>query len=124
MPLPVFARALPRTLNRGVVPLARRCRPLALVHHVGRRSGTGYANPVMALRTARGWVVALPYGSDVNWVANARAAGHVDLTVRGVRQHDLPVHLLSHDEGMAVLPAWSRPVMKLLGVRDVLTLEP
>jgi hypothetical protein len=47
-----------------------------VVEHVGRVSGTMYHTPVLP-RAADGRVyIPLPYGTDVDWVRNVRAAGH------------------------------------------------
>src|SRR5689334_5270100 len=36
--------------------------PLALLHHRGRRTGRTYRTPVVAFRSARGFVVPMTYG--------------------------------------------------------------
>jgi deazaflavin-dependent oxidoreductase (nitroreductase family) len=45
----------------------------SVVRHVGRRSGREYQTPIHAVPTQDGFVVALPYGSDVDWVNNVVA---------------------------------------------------
>ena len=49
--------------------------PLAVIHHVGRRSGRPYTTPVVAFPTARGFVVPMTYGRDVDWGRNLLASG-------------------------------------------------
>lgn len=63
---------------------------LATVHHVGRRSGTSYATPVMSLRDGDSVVVPLPWGTEVDWLRNLRAAGEgvVDLDGRHLMVED------------------------------------
>jgi hypothetical protein len=51
----------------------------AYLEHVGRSSATVYRTPVLP-RIADGHAyVPLPYGVDVNWARNVRAAGHCRL---------------------------------------------
>jgi deazaflavin-dependent oxidoreductase (nitroreductase family) len=47
----------------------------SVVRHVGRTSGREYQTPVHAVATADGFMVALPYGPDSDWVKNVRARG-------------------------------------------------
>lgn len=57
----------------------------AALHHVGRRSGRPYTTPVVAEPVADGFVVPLPYGTDVDWLRNLRAAGQATIDVHGHR---------------------------------------
>lgn len=49
--------------------------PFAIVRHVGRRSGKIYENPVIVFPAAGGFVLALTYGTAVDWYRNVTAAG-------------------------------------------------
>ena len=50
--------------------------PLAVIHHRGRKSGRSYRTPVVAFRSAAGFVVPMTYGRDVDWARNiVRADG-------------------------------------------------
>ena len=55
----------------------------AVIRHVGRRSGTAYATPVVADRVENGFVIPLLYGTRTDWLRNVRAAGHATLQARG-----------------------------------------
>ncbi len=57
--------------------------PLAIVHHVGRRSGKRYRTPVVAFRATAGFVIPLTYGRDVDWARNLLAAGGGDVVQMG-----------------------------------------
>ena len=59
----------------------------AIVGHVGRKSGCAYRTPVNAFRTDEGYVIALTYGSESDWVKNVLAAGSCELHTRGRRVH-------------------------------------
>lgn len=121
--MPRRFRAVARVLNPAILPLARRLPPLAVVHCVGRRSGTPYRNPVMAFRAGEGWVIALAYGADVQWLRNAEAAGRVALTRAGKRHDDQRVRRLPAAHGERLLPLWARHVMRLARVRDYVLLD-
>src|ERR687885_2762058 len=57
----------------------------AIVSHVGRKSGRAYRIPVNAFRTDGGYIIALTYGSESDWVKNVLAAGSCELRTRGRR---------------------------------------
>src|SRR5262245_13953791 len=53
--------------------------PLAVVYHVGRRSGRLYRTPVVAFQSAAGFVIPMTYGRDVDWARNMVAARGCEL---------------------------------------------
>jgi deazaflavin-dependent oxidoreductase (nitroreductase family) len=69
-----------RYFNRGVLnPMMLRTagRPGvydAVVEHAGRRSGALYRTPVVAMPLDEGFVIPLPYGTQVDWLRNVQAA--------------------------------------------------
>ncbi len=76
-----------RWLNPAMLYLAGRPHWYASrVEHVGRRSGRPYATPVVAVPVEGGLVIPLPYGPDVDWCRNLRAAGG-GTVVRQGRRH-------------------------------------
>jgi deazaflavin-dependent oxidoreductase (nitroreductase family) len=86
MPLPKsLARSNKHLANRVIGPVAP-CLPLfGVVHHVGRVSGRAYHIPVNVFRDGDGYIVALTYGSDTDWVKNVLAAGSLELERFGKR---------------------------------------
>ncbi|MEV4619158.1 nitroreductase family deazaflavin-dependent oxidoreductase [Asanoa sp. NPDC049573] len=122
MPVPRSFRKVGLRVNPYIAVIARRVPPLAVVHHVGRRTGRAYSTPVMAFRTTEGWVVALFYGADVQWLRNARRAGTVALTAGGKRHEVSEVRLLAAAAGAPLLPAWARAVTRPARVRDYVLL--
>jgi len=75
VPLP---RTLARIIKRITNPIMRRFHripPLAMVAHRGRSSGREYRTPVLAFPTDEGFVIALTYGKNVDWLKNVQAAG-------------------------------------------------
>lgn len=71
-------------LNPAMMHLAgRRHWYAAVIRHKGRRSGRHYATPVVAERTADGFIIPLPYGTGTDWLRNVRAAGTATVTAGG-----------------------------------------
>lgn len=47
----------------------------SVIRHAGRTSGRPYQTPVGAVPVEDGFVIALPYGTQSNWVRNVLASG-------------------------------------------------
>lgn len=60
----------------------------AVIRHTGRRSRRAHATPAVAERLPDRLIVALPDGTGVDWLRNALATGHPNITVGG-RSHDV-----------------------------------
>jgi deazaflavin-dependent oxidoreductase (nitroreductase family) len=96
---------------------------VAVVVHRGRRSGRRYRTPVLAFCADDGYVVALFYVADRDWVRNVLAAGACTLE-RGGRQVELTApRLLGISAGIALVPAPLRPALRLLRVTPFLRLS-
>ena len=54
-----------------------------MVTHVGRKSGKVYRTPVNVFRASHGFVIALTYTSQSEWVKNTLRAGGCELRTRG-----------------------------------------
>jgi deazaflavin-dependent oxidoreductase (nitroreductase family) len=122
MPLPKrLARFNLVVTNRVTDPFARRLPGFAVVLHVGRRSGRSFRTPVNMFRTGDGYVIALTYGSDSQWVRNVLAAGAVDVQTRGERVHLVEPRIV-HDAERSRVPAAVRPVLGLAHVNDFMLL--
>src|SRR6478609_5333099 len=60
-----------RYYNRLILMFAgERGQLYSVVRHVGRRSGQRYETPVVAEPVDDGFIIALPYGSEVDWLRN------------------------------------------------------
>jgi deazaflavin-dependent oxidoreductase (nitroreductase family) len=82
--LPFLRPLLKGVINPRTLRAAARGRTnYAVVHHVGRRSGTAYETPVEAHRAAEGTLILLPYGPVTDWCRNVLAAGKCTVTVDG-----------------------------------------
>lgn len=95
----------------------------AVVRHVGRRTGTAYATPVGAVPTASGFVIALPYGTDADWVKNVLAAGSAVLEHEGDRHAVTAPELIAADDADRYFPAKDRRVHRWYGVDQFLLLR-
>jgi deazaflavin-dependent oxidoreductase (nitroreductase family) len=117
MQMPRIMRRINRAFtNRLMRPVAGRLPPLALAHHVGRKSGRRYRTPVLAFATDTGFLTPLPYGTDTDWCLNWVEAGEGVLEARGHRTPVAHPRIVSVDEGLQLLPAILRPGLRLLGL--------
>lgn len=92
----------------------------SVAHHVGRRSGRHYATPVVAEPTANGFVIPLPYGTDVDWLRNVLAAGHFTLERNGVSYDVGEPMLIGWADAQVLLSPSRRFAFRLYGVRQFL----
>jgi deazaflavin-dependent oxidoreductase (nitroreductase family) len=67
-----------------------------ILTHVGRKSGRLYRMPVNVFRAPEGFLIALTYGRESEWVKNVMAAGGCQLETRGVQYH-LSAPTIVHD---------------------------
>jgi deazaflavin-dependent oxidoreductase (nitroreductase family) len=123
MPLPKRLARFNRVVSNPILEhAARRLPGFAVVHHVGRRSGRAFHNPVNLFVDDDRYVIALTYGRDSQWVRNAVAAGSIDVETRGRRIHLVDPEI-EHDPSRAHVPAPIRPMLGALGVDDFLLLR-
>jgi deazaflavin-dependent oxidoreductase (nitroreductase family) len=108
--------------NRVTGPFAARLPGFAIVHHVGRKSGRKYANPVNLFRDGDRYAIALTYGADSQWVRNVMAAGEATVVTRG-RTIKLVDPEVVHDPTRARVPAPIRPILGALRVSDFMVLR-
>ena len=65
---------------------------VSVVHHVGRTTGRVYETPIGAVPTDDGFVIALPYGSNTDWLKNVLARGQATIV------HDGTSHAVDRPE--------------------------
>ena len=105
--------------NRVTARFAGRFPGFGIIHHHGRKSGKRYSTPVCVFRTGHGYIVALTYGPNTDWVKNVLASGGSTLEVRG-RKVELTAPTLQHDETRSKMPPVIRQFLGLTGVNDFL----
>jgi deazaflavin-dependent oxidoreductase (nitroreductase family) len=86
-----------RVTNRLTRPLARWLPGFGIVVHEGRKSKREYRTPVNVFRGPDGYVIALTYGTESEWVRNVRTAGGCELITRGTRKR-VESPEIRHDE--------------------------
>jgi len=122
MPIPRMVRKWNKAgLNRLTRLIAPWMPGLGVVVHRGRRSGKEYQTPVNVFAAGDGYVLALTYGPDTDWVKNVLAAGGCDLRTRG-RVVRLTAPRLFHDEARRQIRPLERQVLRVIGAADFLSL--
>ena len=119
------ARNNKRFLNPVMLRVATGVGPMAVVRHVGRRSGREYRTPVFAFAYRDGpdvrVVLALTYGPDVDWLHNVDAAGWFVLERRGEEYHVDDLRRVTGEDGLRLLPGWTSAVLRRTGVDEFRT---
>ena len=108
-----------RVVNPLTRRLADRLPGFGLVTHVGRHSGRTYHTPLNVFRRGDGYVFALTYGPDVDWVRNVIAAGGCTMRTRG-RTVRLVDPQLVHDPSGHLVPRAVRTFLGFMRVTDYL----
>ena len=111
-----------RVTNRLTLPLAPWLPGFGVIIHTGRTSQRQYRTPVNVFKTPDGYVVALTYGRESDWVKNVQAAGGCELITRG-RQYRLTAPQIVHDESRSLVAAITRPILRFMRVADFLRLK-
>lgn len=123
---PTLARRLARVnrrfTNHLTMPFAARLPGLGVIVHRGRRSGRAYRTPVSVFAEPGGYVVALIYGVDAEWVKNVVATGGCELERLGRRER-LTAPRVFHDDGRGRVAPVVRPILRMLGVADFMQLR-
>jgi deazaflavin-dependent oxidoreductase (nitroreductase family) len=123
MPIPKTVARLNRVgLNRITKLICPWLPGFGVVVHRGRRSGRTYETPVSVFGAPSGFVFALTYGADTDWVRNVMAAGGCELHTRG-RRFELVAPRIFHDESRRAIRWPERPILQLLGVNEFLALD-
>lgn len=92
--------------------------PFAIIRHVGRRSGKPYETVIWVWQMRKGFVVALTYGPDVDWLRNLRAAGggtvfwHRRLYVVGKPEQ------IDAETALQAFPAFFRLIFRTFGKQE------
>jgi deazaflavin-dependent oxidoreductase (nitroreductase family) len=92
--------------------LARVMPPLAVVHHVGRRSGRRYTTPVVAFESEAGVVIPMTYGRDVDWAQNMVRAGGATLERGGRHIRLRNPRIVGFDDAAVRLPSAGRAIFR------------
>ena len=113
MHIPRFMRNVNRVVTNPMLrTVAWLVPPLAVVHHVGRKSGRAYRTPVVAFHGDAGVVIPMTYGRDVDWARNIVRARGCELERGGRRIVLRDPRIVGFDGAERRLPAALRPFFR------------
>jgi deazaflavin-dependent oxidoreductase (nitroreductase family) len=84
---------------------------------VGRKSGKVYRTPVNVFRAPHGFIVALTYSSQSEWVKNMLVAGECELKTRG-KKYRLSASKVVRDPTWRRFPIPVRAVLRIVGADE------
>jgi hypothetical protein len=91
-------------------------RAYSIVRLVGRTTGWQYRNPVSAYPLGDGFVIAVLYGIESNWVRNVMAAGRFTLQTKG---RDYPLERPEIIAPAQALPAYPALYRRMMRTRNI-----
>jgi deazaflavin-dependent oxidoreductase (nitroreductase family) len=123
MPAPLWLGKVNRAgFNRLSRPVARWLPGFGVVVHQGRRSGREYRTPVNVFSVPGGFVIALTYGPQTDWVKNVLAAGGCRIETRG-RSFECVEPRVYRDADRRGIGAPARAILPVLNVDEFLSLR-
>jgi len=93
-----------------------------ILTHVGRKSGNVYRTPINVFRASNGFIIALTYSSQSEWVKNVLAAGGCQLQTRG-KKYQLSAPNVMRDPTRQRFPITVRIVLKIVGADEYMELS-
>ena len=108
--------------NRITSRFANRLPGFGILTHVGRKSGRLYQTPVNVFREPNGFLIALTYGRQSEWVKNVLAAGRCQLETRRVR-YQLSAPTIVHDPSRRRFPLFVRIILGIIAANDFMQLS-
>jgi len=92
-----------------------------ILTHVGRKSGKVYRTPINVFRASNGFIVALTYSSQSEWVKNVLAACGCELKTRG-KKYQLSAPKFVRDPTRCRFPIPVRLVLRVVGADEYMEL--
>src|SRR5215472_8522635 len=93
-----------------------------ILTHVGRKSGKVYRTPVNVFRAPNGFIIALTYSSQSEWVKNVLAAGSCELKTRRTK-YQLSAPKVVRDPSRRQFPIPVRIVLMIVGADEYMELS-
>jgi deazaflavin-dependent oxidoreductase (nitroreductase family) len=93
-----------------------------ILTHVGRKSGKVYRTPINVFRALNGFIIALTYSSQSEWVKNVLAAGGCELKTRG-KKYQLSAPNVVRDPTRRRFPIPVRVVLRIVGADEYMELS-
>jgi deazaflavin-dependent oxidoreductase (nitroreductase family) len=93
-----------------------------ILSHIGRKSGRLYRTPINVFRVHNGFIIALTYSSQSEWVKNVLAAGKCELKTVG-KNYRLSTPKVVRDPTRRRFPIPVRLVLRLVGADEYMELS-
>ncbi|MBV9480085.1 MAG: nitroreductase family deazaflavin-dependent oxidoreductase [Acidobacteria bacterium] len=90
--------------------------------HVGRKSGKVYRTPINVFRVPNGFIIALTYSSQSEWVKNVLTAGGCELKTVG-KNYRLSSPKVVRDPSQRRFPFPVRLVLMIVGANEYMELS-
>lgn len=125
MKIPGFIRYFNKYVLNHITGLIARLGfgPFCIIHHVGRKSGKLYETTIQAYKVANGFMIALTYGTSIDWYRNVVAAAgcklfyHHKLYTLGVPKK------LDKETALSLFPSPERAILQAIGIQDFIRLQ-
>ena len=108
-----------KVTNRLTAPFVTWLPGFGVITHVGRKSGSLFRTPVNVFRIPGGFLIALTYGPNSQWVQNVLAAGSAKLETRRTN-YRLSTPTLVDDPTCNRFPQPVRFVLRIIGATHFL----
>ena len=95
----------------------------AIIRHVGRTSGRQYETPVGATFIDGGFVIALPYGAQADWLKNVLASGSATLVHEGTTYEVDQPQLVPTPTVVQHMAVREQKMLRMFGVEQCLQLH-
>jgi deazaflavin-dependent oxidoreductase (nitroreductase family) len=95
----------------------------SIIRHTGRTSGRQYETPVTAMVTADGFVIALPYGRNTDWLKNVLAQGSATMVHDGTGYRVDQPQVVPSASAAADFSPTERRTLRWFGVDECLRLR-
>lgn len=118
-----------RTFNKYVLnPLmmqlaGRRHLYASVIRHTGRRTGRHYATPVVADQVDNGFIIPLPYGTDVDWLRNVQASGEAIVSSGGRNYNVVEPRIIDAQTAGRLISARRARMFNRFGIHQFLMLS-
>jgi deazaflavin-dependent oxidoreductase (nitroreductase family) len=93
-----------------------------ILTHLGRKSGRVYRTPINVFRASNGFIIALTYSSQSQWVKNVLATGGCELKTRG-KEYQLSAPNVVRDPTRRRFPIPVRIVLRIVGADECMELS-
>jgi deazaflavin-dependent oxidoreductase (nitroreductase family) len=92
----------------------------SVIRHVGRSTGQPHETPVRATATDEGFLIALPYGTRVDWLQNVRASGSATVVDQGTTYAVDQPEIIPMADASSLFPLSDQRTLSLFGVDQCL----